>query len=212
MATSGNPEEQDTIQDDSSASPRTPRQTSLTTRLAGAELAQASNIRASSPVKRPAATFEEDHEAKSKDAMDVDGQPAVIDDRNLRGDAQSDSNLASNTGPEATSISQQGVSTPTSNCGSTPQTATDRHREGLKVDEATTSPAPSLDEQVIRVHQMYNQLEEREGVKGYVLSGAWYKRIVAKTSEGQKSGEFSKADMEAEIGPVDNSDLVVDGK
>ena len=230
-------EEPDTAKDNSRATPTTPRQA----RLSATKLARSASPRSSSPAKRSAATLEEDNEARPRDAMDIDKSSPPqdsLDDTevatgagnmvgnaantigiknravsiDMLGERQTDSQLASNTGSEATSVSNQDSNTSASSYGSTTKMATDQDIETLHMEYAPDPDAPPLDEQVTRIHQMYNEVEEKDGAVGYVLSGAWYRRVVAKTAEGQKTGEFSKTDMEAEIGPVDNSDLISEGK
>ncbi|KAL9064844.1 MAG: hypothetical protein Q9157_007685 [Trypethelium eluteriae] len=232
MGSSGMLEEQDTSQENSSASPTTPKQV----RTSAADLARPAHLRSSSPAKRSAASLD-DHGTKNEDIMDIDrsstlqnsfktvdaargagskygraedtsaGYDRAVSVDMLR-ETQSDSQGAASTETEEASSSKQASGTPIIAPGTALQNAVDQDAETPQEAQTNTFTAPSLDEQVTRIHTLYNQLEEKEGVKGFVLSGAWYNRVVAKTSEGQMSGDYSKADMEAEIGPVDNSDLV----
>ncbi|KAL9083772.1 MAG: hypothetical protein Q9165_008382 [Trypethelium subeluteriae] len=233
MGSSGMLEEQDTTQEDSSASPTTPKQV----RTSVADLARPKHLRSSSPAKRSAATLEEDYGTKNEDVMDVDGSSTLqnsfknadaavgvgsklggAEDTSARYDravsvdmlreTQSDSQGAMLTEAEEASNSKQASTTPFTALGAALQNAIDQEAETSKESQTAAPTAPSLDEQVTRIHTLYSQLEEKEGTKGFVLSGAWYNRVVAKTSEGQMSGDYSKADMEVEIGPVDNSNLV----
>ncbi|KAI9376075.1 hypothetical protein BJX61DRAFT_491973 [Aspergillus egyptiacus] len=65
---------------------------------------------------------------------------------------------------------------------------------------------PSFDDQVAKVTcYMMQPLEENQ--KGYVVSMAWLKRVLARSST--HGDTIEKTAAEGEIGPVDNSDLVL---
>lgn len=65
---------------------------------------------------------------------------------------------------------------------------------------------PSFDDQVARVTCFMMQ-PLREGQKGFVVSMSWLKRVLARSST--HADKVDKAAAEGEIGPVDNSDLVL---
>ncbi|KAI9659296.1 MAG: CSN-associated deubiquitinating enzyme Ubp12 [Bathelium mastoideum] len=233
MTGMGAPGEQEARQEDPMASPTTPRQS----RPSAAELVRAKNPRASSPAKRPAATLEESQGAKVQEAMDVDRLSPLrksFDNRamtqstgdgertrdntfqtsiraasvDMLEETQSDPQRGRQTESHAMFMSDDSPVCPDDASSGSPHISTGRDYEGIQKGPIRSATAPSLDEQVLRIHKMYHQHKEEEGAKGFVLSSAWYKRVVAKTAEGQKSGDYSKADMEADIGPVDNSGLV----
>ncbi|KAF2834360.1 cysteine proteinase [Patellaria atrata CBS 101060] len=69
--------------------------------------------------------------------------------------------------------------------------------------------APSIDQQVYRVMDaLANPLNE--GDIGYVLSGKWFNRVLARTSEAV-GGDYDKSALEGDIGPVTNIDLLPEG-
>ena len=233
MADTGNSDEQDTNHKGSTTSPTTPIQARLST----TEPVSAANLRSSSPAKRPAATLEEDQEGKNFDIMDIDRSSPLrqshdslmanadaedVDDNtgnapemgfraasvDMLAETQTDSQLSNGSASQAASTSPANAGVSADGIGSAHKNQLEQDNGTVHEERAENMTTPSLDEQVARIHQLYNQLESTEGVKGYVLSGAWYRRVVAKTTDGQKSGEFSKEDMEAEIGPIDNSDLI----
>ncbi|KAL2863429.1 putative ubiquitin-specific protease UBP12 [Aspergillus lucknowensis] len=74
--------------------------------------------------------------------------------------------------------------------------------------EASVSPdeRPSFDDQVAKVTCFMMQ-PLQEGQKGYVISMSWLKRVLARSST--HADKADKGALEGEIGPVDNSDLVL---
>ncbi|KAL4909961.1 hypothetical protein BDW74DRAFT_144111 [Aspergillus multicolor] len=75
--------------------------------------------------------------------------------------------------------------------------------------EASVSPdeRPSYDDQVAQVTR-FMMLPLQEGQKGYVVSMSWMKRVLSRSST-HADNKFDKTATEGEIGPVDNSDLVL---
>lgn len=67
-----------------------------------------------------------------------------------------------------------------------------------------------LDKQAGEVRQMLlSPLED--GQAGYAVSTKWLRRVLARTSEGQQSTDYTKEDREGDIGQMDNTDIVPDG-
>lgn len=65
---------------------------------------------------------------------------------------------------------------------------------------------PSIDEQVAEVTRLVAApLKEKQ--KGYVISAKWLNKVMSRASSNEQIGD--KAATEGEIGPVDNSDLVL---
>lgn len=69
---------------------------------------------------------------------------------------------------------------------------------------------PSLDEQVRQITEIAKK-PAKEGDKGYAVAQAWLDRVHSRTSDGLHGG-FTKELREGEIGPVDNSSIVANGK
>ncbi|KAL1964943.1 hypothetical protein VTN77DRAFT_6296 [Rasamsonia byssochlamydoides] len=96
--------------------------------------------------------------------------------------------------------------TPSSMSAYTASTST---RESSKTHEAAgeSRDLPSVDEQVAMVMElMAKPLEDRQ--KGYIVSANWLHRVLARSSQAPR-GAIDKSAMEGDIGPVDNSDLVL---
>ncbi|EZF61236.1 sorting nexin-41 [Trichophyton rubrum D6] len=67
---------------------------------------------------------------------------------------------------------------------------------------------PSIDEQVAQVMQLMQQ-SPIDKQKGYIVSGTWLKRVLSRSSTHPRPDKADKLAAEGEIGPVDNSDLVL---
>ncbi|OKL63316.1 hypothetical protein UA08_01805 [Talaromyces atroroseus] len=83
-------------------------------------------------------------------------------------------------------------------------------KEGAKM-HTTGSEAvlPSIDEQVQRVLELAQKFPE-DKQKGYVLSYNWLNRVLARSSKEGGTKPIDKKFAEGEIGPVDNSDIILD--
>lgn len=67
---------------------------------------------------------------------------------------------------------------------------------------------PSIDEQVnIIMQEMSVQLED--GMIGYVVASAWINRVLARSSKKDDHGPFEKDVLEGEVGPIDNTSIVL---
>jgi ubiquitin carboxyl-terminal hydrolase 4/11/15 len=65
-----------------------------------------------------------------------------------------------------------------------------------------------IDEQVVKVTELtMRPLQDKQ--RGYVVSYKWLNRVIARSSIRPGSERFDKSATEGEIGPVDNSDLVL---
>lgn len=112
-------------------------------------------------------------------------------------------------GDEATRSNGSDPVYPTPSSMST-YTASTSTRESSKTHEAAGTPEtiPSIDEQVAMVMAlMAKPLQDKQ--KGYVVSANWLNRVLARSSQAPRGGVIDKSAMEGEIGPVDNSDLVL---
>ena len=69
-------------------------------------------------------------------------------------------------------------------------------------------PIPSIDDQVAKVRQlMMKKLQDKQ--KGYVVTIRWLSRVLARCSDRAEGESFDKSATEGDIGPLDNSDLVL---
>lgn len=156
-----------------------------------------SENRSTSPgVKRPASQISGPGKGVE---MDVDAAPG-----------------SNNSGPEAMDTS--GAEGDTTNGGSnnvypnpssmstyTASTATRRDSQSQMASGATQH-VPSIDDQVAQVTLAMSQ-PLHESQKGYVLSMSWMQRVLSRSStHGDKAG---KTATEGEVGPVDNTDIVL---
>ncbi|KAF3482666.1 ubiquitin carboxyl-terminal hydrolase 12 [Arthroderma uncinatum] len=67
---------------------------------------------------------------------------------------------------------------------------------------------PSIDEQVAAVMQRMQQ-NPTDKQKGYVISATWLNRVLSRSTTIPRLDKVDKSASEGEIGPVDNSDLVL---
>jgi ubiquitin carboxyl-terminal hydrolase 4/11/15 len=94
--------------------------------------------------------------------------------------------------------------TPSSMSTFTAPTAT--RKESMAQASTSSHDLPPIDDQVAQVTcTMAQPLKEKQ--KGYLVSMAWLKRVLARSSTHADKADKSAA--EGEIGPVDNSDLVL---
>lgn len=121
-----------------------------------------------------------------------------------------------NTGPEAMDTSgAEGDATngdsnnvyPTSSSMSTYTASTTTRRDSQsQAASGATQHVPSIDDQVAQVTLAMSQpLHEKQ--KGFVLSTSWMQRVLSRSStHGDKA---DKTATEGEVGPVDNTDIVL---
>jgi ubiquitin carboxyl-terminal hydrolase 4/11/15 len=108
-------------------------------------------------------------------------------------------------GNDANSSSDNAYQTPSSMSTYTAPVA--GAQENTK-SEPSASPdeRPSYDDQVAKVTCMMMQ-PLKEDQKGYIVSMSWLKRVLARSATHADKGD--KSALEGEVGPVDNSDLVL---
>ncbi|KAJ5742414.1 uncharacterized protein N7511_011433 [Penicillium nucicola] len=73
--------------------------------------------------------------------------------------------------------------------------------------QSLESDKPTIDEQVAEVNALRNQ-PLKNGQKGYVVSMGWLKKVLARTTAF--ADQVDKDSQEAELGPIDNMDIVLD--
>ena len=67
---------------------------------------------------------------------------------------------------------------------------------------------PPIDDQVRKVRAMASE-ELKDGQKGYLVSGKWLNRVIAKSSIQVEGANIDKSAELEEIGPIDNKDLIM---
>lgn len=157
-----------------------------------------SETRSSSPgVKRPASQMS----GPGKDVdMDLD-----TPENNKTGSEAKDTSGAeengTNGGSDNVYPSPSSMSTYTA-----PTTTRKDSKSQAAAAASSTQDIPSIDDQVAQVTlAMAQPLQEKQ--KGFLLSMSWMKRVLSRSStHGDKA---DKAATEGEIGPVDNSDIVL---
>ncbi|KAL4864841.1 hypothetical protein BDV12DRAFT_175600 [Aspergillus spectabilis] len=108
-------------------------------------------------------------------------------------------------GNDGTSASDNAYQTPSSMSTYTAPVA--GTQEDMKTGPSVTlDERPSYDDQVAKVTRSMMQ-PLQEGQKGYVVSMSWLKRVLSRSST--HADKIDKTAAEGEIGPVDNSDLVL---
>lgn len=78
---------------------------------------------------------------------------------------------------------------------------------GVSMDISDDNTLPSIDDQVAQVNSLMQQ-PPKDGQKGYVVSMSWLKRVLARSST--HADKADKDSLQSELGPVDNSDIVLD--
>ncbi|KAJ5083903.1 hypothetical protein NUU61_008482 [Penicillium alfredii] len=86
-------------------------------------------------------------------------------------------------------------------------TASTATREHSKAESAESDDIPSIDEQVAQVTAAMNQ-PLQDGDKGYVISMAWLKKVLVRSSS--HADQVEKEFLESDLGPMDNTDIVLD--
>ncbi|EFE37805.1 ubiquitin C-terminal hydrolase, putative [Trichophyton verrucosum HKI 0517] len=94
----------------------------------------------------------------------------------------------------------------TSSSGTDPTIYTPSSSSGQT--HASHDDNPSIDEQVAQVMQLMQQ-SPTDKQKGYIVSATWLKRVLSRSSTHPRPDKADKLAAEGEIGPVDNSDLVL---
>ncbi|KAK0828062.1 hypothetical protein LTR73_005015 [Friedmanniomyces endolithicus] len=175
--------------------------------------------RSASPAKRTAADMEDAGVVgRSGDRSTQDSVPGSFGkvqdegptdfDQQMRDMAASTSTDTQDTTQQSAATSEPGTSTAdTSMTGSQSEGSPQEYVQRGKTQDFTTA---ELDQQFASVQQALDSSLD-VGQKGVVVSAAWLKRVLSRTSEGLKSGEYSKDAREGPIGPIDNSSIVSDG-
>lgn len=108
------------------------------------------------------------------------------------GNAQHSGNL---TGPEDDNIYP------------TPSSSVPNSSQEYSNSATQSHDVPSIDDQLAQVTALVMQPLE-DGQKGYVISMTWMKKVFARSST--QADRADKESLESELGPVDNSDIVLD--
>ncbi|KKK15587.1 ubiquitin carboxyl-terminal hydrolase, partial [Aspergillus ochraceoroseus] len=154
---------------------------------------------ASPGVKREAPEVEPDVEMDLDTQRDEQPQPANPDAMDTAGSDDDSAGNDGNSGSDQTHHTPSSMSTYTNS-----ETATQNNTK----TQGSVPPAerPCFDDQVAKVTCfMMQPLQESQ--KGYVVSMSWLKRVLARSST--HADQVDKSAAEGEIGPVDNSDLVL---
>ncbi|KAK3065665.1 hypothetical protein LTR53_018165, partial [Teratosphaeriaceae sp. CCFEE 6253] len=113
------------------------------------------------------------------------------------------------------SVATSEVGTLTANTSATSlQSDTPPRYTEMEQPQRNTTPTYSteeLDRQHAMVLEAINSSGLDMGEKGVLVSCAWLARVLSRTTEGLKSGDWKKEDREGPIGPVDNSSIVPEG-
>ncbi|KAF1808253.1 UCH-domain-containing protein [Eremomyces bilateralis CBS 781.70] len=160
--------------------------------------------RSSSPTKRPASDMEDENDAVPQEEMEFEREK--ISRPNLRGGEDRRSARSQTEGSDATMQSLPDSSGATTQEASSPDTSVQQTSDERSSGTATP---PSIDEQRSIVMGLIGK-ELKDGQVGYLVAKPWLQRVLSRTSDA-KAGEFGKAAVDGEIGPVDNSTLLPEG-
>ncbi|CAL5868063.1 uncharacterized protein PFLUO_LOCUS2286 [Penicillium psychrofluorescens] len=89
----------------------------------------------------------------------------------------------------------------------TPSSSAPNSSQDLSNPATQSHDVPSIDDQLAQVTALVLQPLE-DGQKGYVISMTWMKKVFARSST--QADRADKESLESELGPVDNSDIVLD--
>lgn len=167
-------------------------------------------VRSSSPaVKRPASEIGEEEQERPQD-MEMDMDPSESQSNERPGHRRATSvDMISQANTDGSGNDAQKRTTddnvyPTPSSMST-YTASAASKESIAKSQEATE-VPSIDEQVGEVTRLVAEpLKEKQ--KGYVISGNWLNKVMSRSSSHEQ--KIDKTVAEGEIGPVDNSDLVL---
>lgn len=87
---------------------------------------------------------------------------------------------------------------------------TSMETEGDSRLKATSADHLSFDEQVQKVTALTMNMEMKVGQRGFLISAAWFNRVVSRTAQGMNENH-PKSLREGQVGPVDNHDLIPSG-
>ncbi|GAB7360330.1 hypothetical protein MBLNU230_g8084t1 [Neophaeotheca triangularis] len=77
-------------------------------------------------------------------------------------------------------------------------------------DHAGEPTQQQIDEQIRKVTEVAMQ-EPDAGSRGYLISAKWLSRVYSRSTDGKGNSEYPKEAREGNIGPIDNSDIAVEG-
>ena len=166
----------------------------------------------SPPLKRGAEEMGDEQKQVQKDdgKMDVDGDTKAKPKRpTSRHRREQSVDMIGNTADEPSSGSGSDSVYPTPSSMSTYTTAaSEESRARSNSFSHSNHDIPSIDEQVATVMGLMSETPT-ENAKGYIVSANWLKRVLARSSNAPAREHVDKTDAEGEVGPVDNSDLVL---
>lgn len=137
---------------------------------------------------------------KRETSVDMLGQDEVLG-QNSTGNSTTDETNSSNTDSIFPTPSNASTQTNSTRSSGVPK--------GSNNSGGAPPQIPSIDDQVIKVlHLMLTPLEE--GQKGYAVTSSWLNQVLARSSQrDEKDPKYDKIDVEGDVGPVDNSDIVL---
>ena len=135
-------------------------------------------------------------------------------DGGIKAPSSGDATAVSVTGSDTTLVSNSGSGTNASNSStiSSSPALPPRSADGrtAQIGRKPTSTPPSYDEQYQMVtEEMRGEL--KAGDAGFLISMRWLSKVIAKTTDGAKAHKVDKESLEAEVGALDNRDLVPEG-
>ena len=153
------------------------------------------DTRSSSPAKRRASAMEDGH-------MDV--EQSGSDARKAQTNGTSKSSSKQHT--REASVDMLSGSGNSGSASTLPSSVSETPADE-EMDDA--EDIPSIDEQVLTIlEEMGKDIED--GAKGYLVATAWINRVLARSSQKDDHGPFSKDVLEGDVGPIDNSPILLD--
>lgn len=169
--------------------------------------------RSASPAKRSAADMEDaGSESNAAGQQSVPGsfEAVPVDEKTPFDDGtEKMKDVQQETIGNGASTSEQGTMT-TSTSSTGLQSDDTRPPAGSRDSKRPVYTTEETDQQVAKVRQAWSEPLDL-GQRGVVVSTKWLARVLSRSSEGLKSGEYPKDAREGSVGPVDNADIVPEG-
>lgn len=215
-------------QDDDSLEEGLP--TALGSEATTGDVSMVPSTRGSSPPKRDASHMDEDDDVDMRESIEVD-EPGLSGSKNsadstqrrserlharsvsveMGGDEQQlEGTTGASSSRSATTSASANDSSATTSIGSSPFHMTSTTDDRITSDADLSLNRPSYDEQYAEVMPLISGATIKEGDVGYIVSSKWLERVLIRTSNPPDGVDKNAA--EGEVGPVDNSAILLPGK
>jgi ubiquitin carboxyl-terminal hydrolase 4/11 len=113
-------------------------------------------------------------------------------------------------GPNNAPANSEGTSSATAQSIQSDDIADSEGTDPSTVEMQDTPSLPSIDKQVQMVMEQV-AIPSKDGDVGYVIANSWLGRVLARSSDKDSHGPYEKDALEGDIGPLDNSSILLRG-